>query len=63
MGIIAFGLPNLVTDLLGIGHVTVSGIQKNRIWVKEDISPRSRRAGQRERARERRDGKQVVVEG
>ena len=30
-GIIAFGLPNLVTDLLGIGHVTVCGIQKHKI--------------------------------
>ena len=26
-GIIAFDLPNLVTDLLGIGHVTVCGIK------------------------------------
>ena len=29
--IIAFGLPNLVTDVLGIGHVTVCGIQKHKI--------------------------------
>ena len=43
--IIAFGLPNLVTDLLGIGHVTVWGIQNNKIRVKQDISPRSRRSG------------------
>ena len=50
MGIIAFGLPNLV----GIGRVTVCGIQKNKIRVKEDISPRLRRARKRKR---------VVVEG
>jgi len=49
----------LVTDLLGIGHVTVCGIQKNiRSGVKEDISPRS---GQREM--EGGVGRQVMVEG
>jgi len=43
-GTIASGLPNLVTDLLGIGHVTVRGIKKNRIRVKWDISPHLRQS-------------------
>ena len=41
-GIITSGLPNCVTVLLGIDHVTVSGIHTDKKRVKENPSPHSR---------------------
>ena len=51
---IAFGLPNLVTDLLGIGHVTVCGIQKHKIRGEGRYKPAL--GAEREREREWKTG-------